>query len=98
MTETTKTPRPIGEVAFRLLRNVKPGQYLYPVGWSEDPGDRWALVEGHPLTLEFQNVLDGGRRKECQVMVWRDDLMQMFVGQPDERIRIITPPKPKAAS
>lgn len=91
--------RPAGKVVFRKLRNLRPGQVVWPVGWKGTEQDghptEWAHVEGHAMTLDLESMLSGRQRRVTRVAVRYPHEERSFwlEGQPGDDVRVIIPPE-----
>lgn len=92
-TETTAAlPIPAGRVADRLVRNLRPGQWIYPPEWAQAPPNRrWALVTGPPVTFGFGR--DPLRIATVQCM-WPDGWPLELREHPGAWGRVIMPEAP----
>jgi hypothetical protein len=91
--------RPEGKVAFRLMRNLRPGQIVWPVELQGEVGDdgqpnEWAHITGHPMTLHLSDMFTGAQRQVCRVTARYDHEEEPFVVQddPGRQVRVILPP------
>lgn len=89
MVEISAAQRPEGRVDLRLVRNLRPGYWIWPEEWTNDePHRQWALVVGHPVTLSFGR--DHGRICVVHCM-WPDGNELELQERPSRDGRVIIP-------
>ncbi len=91
-----------GKVVFRKMRNLKPGQVVWPPAWRGDEDDdgkqnEWAWVVGHPMIFELQHRVFKDIRRVCQVAARYDHAEESFCIQdhPNQDVRVIIPKETK---